>query len=271
MVVPSRVLQGEAVRLRCGYAIAKDLKQDRVPANESLYSLRWYHSGQEFFSLLPARTPQVRMYKIPGIQIQGYHHNVELGGGGGSVVIDLFEIGREATGVFTCEVSGEAPQFRTTAASRPLTVVVLPKRDPLITGGRESYKVGDEVINASLLEGPFFWEEDEGTLSALRLTFAVERGHFTAGDRHEEVDDFLGGTRSGGFLRMRCVSTVENIQQLATEETKAATKKPPRKVPPKATLYVSSARKIQPSSAIVTVGMILSFASVQTGISTRPP
>uniref|UniRef100_A0A1B0G0R8 Ig-like domain-containing protein n=1 Tax=Glossina morsitans morsitans TaxID=37546 RepID=A0A1B0G0R8_GLOMM len=51
----------------------------------------------------------------------------------------------QSTGVYKCEVSGEAPAFNTVSESETMTVVMTPQRGPRITGGQSRYQIGDVV------------------------------------------------------------------------------------------------------------------------------
>lgn len=57
--MPSAVKRGENAILQCRY----DLEGD------SLYSVKWYKGGREFFRFTPKENPPVRTFTALGVQI----------------------------------------------------------------------------------------------------------------------------------------------------------------------------------------------------------
>ena len=58
-VIPSHAIQGEDLVLECLY----DLQED------SLYSLKWYRNGQEFYRHIPTDQPKTVIFRQPGLII----------------------------------------------------------------------------------------------------------------------------------------------------------------------------------------------------------
>lgn len=58
--------------------------------------------------------------------------------------VQLFNLTAASGGTYKCEVSAEAPSFRTKSGSQDMVVVVLPKKSE-IKGADPKYQVGDYV------------------------------------------------------------------------------------------------------------------------------
>ena len=56
-LIPSHAIKGEDVVLECLY----DMQGD------SLYSVKWYRNGQEFYRHIPTDRPQTVVFKQPGL------------------------------------------------------------------------------------------------------------------------------------------------------------------------------------------------------------
>ena len=59
--VPIAVKVGENHQLSCQYQLS---------SNETLYFLRWYKDGNEFFRYMPKETPAQRVYNVSGVRIK---------------------------------------------------------------------------------------------------------------------------------------------------------------------------------------------------------
>ena len=55
--IPSHAIKGEDVVLECLY----DLQGD------SLYSVKWYRNGQEFYRHIPTDKPSTVVFRMPGL------------------------------------------------------------------------------------------------------------------------------------------------------------------------------------------------------------
>jgi len=110
------------------------------------------------------------------------------------------------SGVYTCEVSSEAPRFKTSTGTGKMQVIDLPEEPPIINGGNvKGYRVGDwlDVNCTSPMSQPpalLKWyindekptesyvikippQEEGGDLytARLRLKFQLKRQHFVQG------------------------------------------------------------------------------------------
>ncbi|KAG8193663.1 hypothetical protein JTE90_024026 [Oedothorax gibbosus] len=76
--------------------------------NEVLYSVKWFHNDQEFYRFAPREEPDTMFFPSNGIKIDlRYTNNT-------SVVLRDLEL--RTTGMYRCEVSADAPFFRTVTA-----------------------------------------------------------------------------------------------------------------------------------------------------------
>lgn len=106
--VPERATRGSTVRLECRY----DLQRD------TLYSVKWYKNGEEFYRYLPADRPPNRVFRVKGV-------SVDLAGSSGSSVV-LNNVQRPSSGTYRCEVSSDAPSFDVVAKEKVMDVIEPP-------------------------------------------------------------------------------------------------------------------------------------------------
>ncbi|XP_046812153.1 uncharacterized protein LOC111675292 [Lucilia cuprina] len=124
--IPHAVRKGEKAILKCLY----DLEGD------SLYSVKWYKGRREFYSFTPKETPAMKVFQFAGVKIDRSSSNESQ--------LVLETVNAATSGKYSCEVSADAPSFHTLIGAGELEVVV-PGKDPVITGIRSRYKVGDIV------------------------------------------------------------------------------------------------------------------------------
>lgn len=91
-------------------------------AGEPLYSLKWYKDNTEFYRWMPRETPQTLTFPVAGTHVsltESHHRNVKL-----------LNISLASSGLYQCEVSTEAPKFKTVAADAVMSVVKPPSEGP---------------------------------------------------------------------------------------------------------------------------------------------
>ncbi|KAK8775881.1 hypothetical protein V5799_030779 [Amblyomma americanum] len=124
--VPARPLVGSKIRLDCIF----DLEED------ALYSVKWFKDQREFYRFLPGIEPETMSFPIEGIRA------FPTPGQDSSVTLEL--VNRSASGRYRCEVSSEAPSFRTVADSKDLLVVEppgAPRHLQVVEAGTRSVKL----------------------------------------------------------------------------------------------------------------------------------
>ncbi|GJQ86041.1 hypothetical protein Trydic_g10611 [Trypoxylus dichotomus] len=214
--IPSHAVRDQSARLECHF----DLD------GETLYSVKWYKDGNEFYRYVPRDMPPVQTFQLPGVTVD-IHNSTE-----NQVVLSSVQL--STSGKYRCEVSGEAPSFQTVTEHGHMTVVALPEVGPKITGGRPRYQVGDTVrvnctsgrskpaaqlawfINGEpadpgFLRGPFIQESGREGLetSTLALEFTVKQKHFNHGD-----------------MKLKCLATIARVYLRSNEESVEGEKQP---------------------------------------------
>ncbi|XP_042236868.1 uncharacterized protein LOC121876053 [Homarus americanus] len=113
------------VTLECDYVVQQ---------HATLYSLKWYKDNSQFYQYIPSSEHPHAVFSVKGLFKNQVVHDHE---GRRVVVVD---VGLEATDVYRCELVAEGPPFHTTQRSSNMTVVVVPKGPPVISGSREYYQ-----------------------------------------------------------------------------------------------------------------------------------
>lgn len=185
---------------------------------ETLYSVKWYKDGHEFYRFVPTDTPKQFNFQVHGVHV--------LMNNSTETLVVLRNVTLATSGRFRCEVSAEGPSFQTVSDHGDMTVVALPKDGPQISGGRGRYQVDDvvrvnctskyshpaaqlvwyingEQADARYLVGPFRQENADGLeQSTLGLQFRVQQHHFHRGD-----------------LKLKCLATIFSVYWKSNEES----------------------------------------------------
>lgn len=202
---PSVVPRGQRSTLSCDY----DLED--MP----LYTVKWYRGNHEFYRFTPSEHPNIKIFKFPGI-------NVDIEASDNHQVV-LHDVGFNLGGKFTCEVTTDAPVFKTEANSRDMQVVVLPHRAPTLTTDKTYYDVGD-VLKANCTSAP--------SRPAANLTFVLNnivvcekcepRKHYANDlrwtDSTLELPLFPSHFHKGRLV-LKCVAEISDLYQQDTEIT----------------------------------------------------
>merc|ERR1719312_835517 len=67
-VIPSYAVVGEPVTLACSYQLEGD----------TLYSVKWFRDGQEFYRYIPSDNPHTRVFTYSGLNINEETSSPEL-------------------------------------------------------------------------------------------------------------------------------------------------------------------------------------------------
>ncbi|XP_053677547.1 uncharacterized protein LOC128727642 [Anopheles nili] len=218
--VPRHAIKDHTVSLECHYEME----------GEALYSVKWYKDGNEFYRYVPRDDPPVQTFRVEGISVNVRNST------NSHVVLET--IGLSSSGKYRCEVSAEAPSFQTVDDHGEMTVVVLPDADPVITGAKPRYQIGDHVkinctsgrskpaaqltwyINSELVDPTYIHSyptivsltPDYLETSILGLEFRVKPKHFRRGD-----------------LKLKCLATISTVYGKSNEESVESDK--PQKAP----------------------------------------
>jgi len=124
--VPTHKLVGEGVKLVCRF----DMEGD------TLYSVKWYRNEQEFYRFVPNDRPKLQIFPQHGIRVERSKSSRQH--------VFLFDLQLEASGSYRCEVSAEAPSFRTKHEEKVMVVVQEPYHNEIV-GLMPRYYTGDLV------------------------------------------------------------------------------------------------------------------------------
>ncbi|EDV93270.1 GH19209 [Drosophila grimshawi] len=130
--VPRIIDVTQKAKLFCGYEMG----------NRTLNSVKWYKDGMEFFRYSPLTPPTTNWFPVKGVTIaEGSSHCNQF-----ICNVELEKLNVHSSGQYRCEVSGDAPEFKLIDKAANMTVGVLPKFDPFITGIRHAYKYRDTLL-----------------------------------------------------------------------------------------------------------------------------
>lgn len=224
--VPQIVDFRDNVTLSCSYDIS----------GHTLNSVKWYKNDSEFFRYAPLMQTVFRKFPVQGVQLidESFECNES------SCRVELNLLGVKSSGVYRCEVSGDAPHFKLTARSANMSVEALPQNNPLISSFHSMYSFDDFVqVNCSTdfssLLTKITWYINgvkaslvdlqpmvETTIAAhdYNLRRIISQLNFYANDprfhqQRLEQQRITNPTRLG--LDLRCVAEIESYPQLARE------------------------------------------------------
>ncbi|KAK4027416.1 hypothetical protein OUZ56_016462 [Daphnia magna] len=130
--VPEAVKMGEDHQLICQYQLS---------SAETLYFLRWYKDGNEFFRYMPKETPAHRVYNVSGVRIKTQSSS--------STNVLLTNVDAATSGLYRCEVSAEAPGFETADREAQFHVIEGPKGYPFVTVSKGV--VDESTVNETII------------------------------------------------------------------------------------------------------------------------
>ncbi|KAH8269710.1 hypothetical protein KR018_001631 [Drosophila ironensis] len=210
--IPNHIMRLKSATLGCRYALD----------GESLYSVKWYKDGHEIYRYVPRDKPPGQAFPLPGV-------NIDLRNSSDTQIV-LRRVTLQSSGLYRCEVSGEAPAFNTVAESETMTVVVTPNHEPRITGGQARYQIGDTVrvnctsspskpacqlnwfINGEPVQKMHLRHYDKIVvnrdgleMARLGLEFRVRGYHFKHGD-----------------MKLKCVAKISSLYLQSNEESVAS-------------------------------------------------
>ena len=109
IIVPSAVIKGRNVTLSCFY----DME------GEQLYSVKWYLNTLEFFRYVPRVWPRTYHFSVYNGQ-----RLKEVASNSNFTSLVIINVPRNASGRYSCEVSGDAPSFPTSISQSKLQVCI---------------------------------------------------------------------------------------------------------------------------------------------------
>ncbi|XP_050716659.1 uncharacterized protein LOC126998713 [Eriocheir sinensis] len=208
--VPTPLAVGDGGWLECEW---KD-------EGDHVYALKWYVSGEEFYRWTPLETPAIKTFPSPHFEVDSRDSHR------GRVRIRNVTV--SAGGKYRCEISGEAPKFKTSFATADMTVVDLPDSRPRIEGNEAiPYQLHQTItINCS----------SHDALPAPSLTFYINDQ--PVDPEWEDLNQVLVNETSGletshkslhfrlqpsmvplGLLQVKCVASYPQLYWESSEKT----------------------------------------------------
>uniref|UniRef100_A0A0A9WGX7 Cell adhesion molecule 2 n=1 Tax=Lygus hesperus TaxID=30085 RepID=A0A0A9WGX7_LYGHE len=210
--VPVAVKEGDNAVLMCFF----DLNGD------SLYSVKWYKGGREMYRYMPREVPSVKVFPITGLSDLFIEKTKSNG-----THLFLKKVTINLSGRYSCEVSADAPSFRTALVSGDMNIVVVPSAFPEIKGMKARYKLGDTLevqcvskdsrpaanltwsLNGRVLDSEYVKQanikrdSEKGLETAVStLTLSLHHHHFV-----------------GGRIKAKCTASIHNIYWQTTENS----------------------------------------------------
>ncbi|XP_046867040.1 uncharacterized protein LOC6641606 [Drosophila willistoni] len=207
--IPNHIMRLKSAILGCRYALD----------GESLYSVKWYKDGHEIYRYVPRDKPPGQAFPLPGV-------NIDLRNSSDTQVM-LRRVTLQSSGLYRCEVSGEAPAFNTVSESETMTVVVTPNHGPKISGGQPRYQIGD-VVRVNCTSAP---SKPVCHLSWLINGEPAQKTHLRQFDKIVVNRDGLEMARLGlefrvrgfhfknGDMKLKCVAKISSLYWQSNEES----------------------------------------------------
>ncbi|EDW97158.1 uncharacterized protein LOC6536877 [Drosophila yakuba] len=218
--VPEIVDFRDNVTLSCSY----DMR------GHTLNSVKWYKDHEEFFRYSPLTSPIYMTFEVQGLQVlEGKYVCNES-----SCRLDLSLQGAKSTGLYKCEVSGDAPHFKLADKADNMTVAALPQNDPLIESFNSMYRM-EEYLKATCISDfsslptrlTWYINGEQPLLGELYPTTdtSLAAHDYVLRRQRLQVQFFLQGQRffqAGKILELKCVAEIENYPELRREKTLSA-------------------------------------------------
>ncbi|KAI1303012.1 hypothetical protein HDE_02390 [Halotydeus destructor] len=206
MDVPSPVTAGESVEITCSY----DLQGDR------LYSVKYYKNGLEFYRYVPKDWPPAQYLAMPGIKVDVSRSDQNK--------VYLKHVDLNSAGRYRCEISAEAPSFRTAAAEKEMQIFVLPSDGPRIWSEKVDYKPSEMItVNCTSAKskppaslswfinvepmGPEHQAEYSTTLHADGLETSSLSIRFRLSEK----------SFKNGVMKLKCIASISEVYTISNE------------------------------------------------------
>jgi len=205
--VPKYAKVGERLRLVCNFSLGTD----------QLYSVKWYKDNMEFYRFTPRDQPRAQQFWVSGMVV-----DLETSD---DKTVQLKAVSLETAGRIMCEVSTEAPRFKTAEASGELTVVQPPSSGPVISPlprPGERFSPGD-LLEINCTAPP------SNPQAKLRyfINDQMDDGSHTVQYRHRGRDGLTSPTLSlstrirrrhlqAGVLRVKCQAVIYSVWNQST-------------------------------------------------------
>ncbi|XP_055906579.1 uncharacterized protein LOC129941848 [Eupeodes corollae] len=218
--VPEIVDFRDNVTLSCSYDMS----------GHTLNSVKWYKDENEFFRYSPMMSPVYMKFPVVGIVVsENKNFCNEF-----SCQIELNLQGQTSSGVYRCEVSGDAPHFKLTTKAANMTVSALPQNNPLIRSFHSMYRL-DEFVTANCSSDyssppatlTWYINGERAFPGELQPTIeqTIPAHDYNLTKQTLQVHFYLNGPRyfnSGRMLQLKCVAEIDKYPKLRRETTLSA-------------------------------------------------
>ncbi|CAD6226387.1 GSCOCG00011895001-RA-CDS [Cotesia congregata] len=104
--IPKEAKIGDYIDMQCNW---------EIHGNKSLYSVKWYKDGHEFFRYVPNNPQSIQTFPQLGVKLQNLLSRANS--------IRLMDLTLASAGLYKCEVSTDGPAFATSFMTGNLYVV----------------------------------------------------------------------------------------------------------------------------------------------------
>lgn len=213
--VPGMIDFRDNVTLSCSYNMG----------GHTLNSVKWYKDENEFFRYSPMMHPVYMIFPVDGIHVSdGSNICNET-----TCKVELSLLGKKSSGVYRCEVSGDAPLFQLATKAANMTVAALPQNNPLISSFHSMYHI-DEFVTANC--------SSDYSSPPATLTWYINGEQALYGELQPKIENtipahdynlrreilqthfYLNGPRFYNptrVLELKCVAEIENFPELRRE------------------------------------------------------
>ncbi|CAL8112930.1 unnamed protein product [Orchesella dallaii] len=136
-IIPYYAVLSRPVTLHCNFSLE----------NDSLYALKWYKDGHEFFRFKPSDDPPVTIFPLAGVSVNP--NNSDL------TSLELDRATLLTRGTYRCEISADAPSFQTVYEEQYMRILALPVTGPSISGTFPWYNLGENFSATCTVEKTF--------------------------------------------------------------------------------------------------------------------
>ncbi|PBC32981.1 hypothetical protein APICC_08800 [Apis cerana cerana] len=213
--IPTAVKKGDSAILNCWYDTEGD----------PLYTVKWYKGGREFYRYAPNEIPIFKTFPIGNLTVKKSESN--------ATQVALTNLELDAAGVYSCEVSADAPSFQTACVQDTMNIVA----EENLTDERTGAACKKNPLKPHVRTySPLDTNESEWQISQIGLQFLVTHEHF-----------------AGGKLKIRCSASIYDIYWQSTEVSFEEDRAPPKVI------------QYQPAATIVGIDYLQPPPNFQTG------
>ncbi|XP_050684481.1 uncharacterized protein LOC126979248 [Leptidea sinapis] len=119
---------------------AAELSCHFIMDDYELHSVKLYRDLDEIFRYNPSQKPQIRLYNVTGVMVQGGECESRW------CLVRVMPAPVATQAAYTCEISTEGPKFMIARKTKQMTVLAMPDKDPVIYGAPKQVKPGEQIV-----------------------------------------------------------------------------------------------------------------------------